>query len=127
MPIDGFAHFNLRAPRELLDTLFAFYRDVVGLYAGYRPPFRSYGYWLYAGGKDILHLTESAPGESRSNNAVTTFDHVAFACSGRGEIEARLRANGIDFSTDHVPSTRQVQLFLQDPAGNGVELNFVEG
>ena len=127
MPIHGFAHFNLRADRELLDVLLAFYRDVVGLTAGYRPPFRSYGYWLYAGGKDILHLTESRPDEARQTHVATTFDHVALACSGRAAIEAGLHANGIDFSTDHVPSTGQVQLFFRDPAGNGVELNVAEG
>lgn len=52
---------------------------------------------------------------------------VAFACSGRAEMEARLHASGVGFRTDHVPATAQVQLFFQDPAGNGVELNFGEG
>lgn len=127
MSVEGLAHFNLRADRDLLDRLLAFYRDVVGLDVGYRPPFRSHGYWLYAGDKDVLHLTESGPGEARRTHATATFDHVAFACSGRAEMEARLHASGVGFRTDHVPATAQVQLFFQDPAGNGVELNFGEG
>lgn len=124
MPVSGFSHFNLRADRNLLDELRSFYCDVVGLTQGSRPPFRSHGYWLYAGAQDILHLTESRPGEVRHANAASTFDHVAFSCNGRAAIEARLRSNGIEFTTEHVPATAQVQLFFQDPAGNGVELNF---
>lgn len=31
MPALGFSHYNLRAPRALLDELRDFYRDVVGL------------------------------------------------------------------------------------------------
>ena len=37
----AFAHYNLRAPRKLLDELRDFYCDVVGLRVGERPPFRS--------------------------------------------------------------------------------------
>ena len=53
-----------------------------------------------------------------------TFDHVAFTFSGLVETEARLRERGIDYRSVRVPGTQQVQLFLTDPAGNGVELNF---
>ena len=34
MKITGFSHYNLRAPRELLDVLCAFYTGVVGLRLG---------------------------------------------------------------------------------------------
>lgn len=124
MSIVGFSHYNLRAPRGLLEELRDFYRDVVGLAVGPRPPFRSFGYWLYAGGSDILHLTETSPGESRSTQAVTTFDHVAFQCVDRSVVERRLAACRCAYETSHVPQTGQVQLFFSDPAGNGVELNF---
>ena len=59
MPAIGFSHYNLRAPRALLDELREFYCDVVGLELGARPPFRSFGYWLYAGGHPVLHLSEA--------------------------------------------------------------------
>ncbi|MBL0164012.1 MAG: diguanylate cyclase [Xanthomonadales bacterium] len=124
MPITGLGHYNLRAPRELLESLRAFYCDVIGLSTGKRPPFRSFGYWLYAGDLDILHLTESSPEEVRVTNVSTTFDHVAFAAEGRLEMESRLRTCAIAFKTNQVPLTGQVQLFMRDPAGNGVELTF---
>jgi catechol 2,3-dioxygenase-like lactoylglutathione lyase family enzyme len=124
MNVTGFSHYNLRAPRELLDVLRDFYTDVVGLKAGKRPAFQSFGYWLYAGTQDVLHLSESAPGEVRPVTPSTTFDHAAFNCTGRAAFEARLSRHGIRYEVACVPLTGQVQLFFKDPAGNGVELNF---
>ena len=49
MAVRGFDHYNLRAARPMLDELRDFYRDVVGLTVGDRPPFRRFGYWLYSG------------------------------------------------------------------------------
>jgi catechol 2,3-dioxygenase-like lactoylglutathione lyase family enzyme len=77
----GLHHYNLRAERELLDTLRDFYCATVGLQVGRRPPFQSFGYWLYAGGNAVLHLSEARPGEKRVSNVATTFDHVAFDCT----------------------------------------------
>ncbi len=124
MSILSFSHYNLRAPRELLDTLCSFYVEVVGLRVGERPPFMSFGYWLYAGEQDVLHLTEARDDEVRSIEAATTFDHAAFNCAGRGEYESTLAQRGIKYEIAHVPQTGQFQLFFKDPAGNGVELNF---
>ena len=47
--VAAFDHYNLRAARPVLDELRDFYRDVVGLTVGERPPFRRFGYWLYSG------------------------------------------------------------------------------
>ena len=124
MATHSFSHYNLRAHRELLENLRSFYCEVVGLTAGYRPPFTSFGYWLYAGERDVLHLSESAPNEARFPEAATTFDHAAFSCSERATFERRLAEQGVKYKVNHVPQTGQVQLFFKDPAGNGVELNF---
>jgi catechol 2,3-dioxygenase-like lactoylglutathione lyase family enzyme len=126
MPITGFSHYNLRAPRELLDALCRFYCEVVGLRRGDRPPFTNYGHWLYAGDRAVLHLSETRDGEIRSAEAKNTFDHAAFDCTGRDEVEQHLARHGIRYRTAHVPQTGVVQLFFSDPAGNGVELNFTE-
>ena len=34
---------------------------------------------------------------------------------------------GIEFTKDHVPLTGQIQVFFNDPAGNGIELTFSNG
>jgi catechol 2,3-dioxygenase-like lactoylglutathione lyase family enzyme len=124
MSILGFAHYNLRANRAVLDTLRDFYVKVVGLREGVRPPFDNYGYWLYIGERDVLHLTEAGPNEERLANVANTFDHVAFSCSDMPEFEARLHSFNVRYRCDHVPLTGQQQIFFIDPAGNGVELNF---
>lgn len=126
MPVTGFSHYNLRASRIVLDRLRDFYVDVIGLRLGYRPPFKSFGYWLYVGDQALLHLSEASPQEVRPPNVVNTFDHVALSCTGRTEMEARLRQHKVEFTRDEVPLTTQSQLFFSDPAGNGVELNFAQ-
>ncbi|SCX79476.1 VOC family protein [Nitrosospira sp. Nsp13] len=122
----GFNHFNLRAPRELMDELKAFYCDIVGLEQGQRPDLGTPGYWLYAGNQCVLHLSQTKPDETRLTHTSTTFDHVAFTCTNRAEMEAHLKRNNISFTAGQVPSMGITQLFLKDPAGNGVELNFAE-
>ena len=120
----GFNHYNLHAPRELLDELKAFYCEVVGLTQGQRPPFKSFGYWLYAGDQCVLHLSQAQLDEVRHTDVATTFDHVAFTCTDRPEMEARLKQHNIPFKTGQVPALGISQLFIKDPAGNGIELSF---
>lgn len=119
----GLSHYNLRAPRAVIDALQTFYCEVVGLELGPRP-LSSYGYWLYAGGRDVLHLSETRPGQDCVQNVQTPFDHVAFACTGVADYEALLIARGIHYRRAD-PDPGCVQLFFNDPAGNGIELNFV--
>jgi len=124
MPVTGFDHYNLRAEHPMLEELRDFYRDVVGLKLGDRPPFKSFGYWLFSGDRPVLHLSEAGAGEARSHTAASTFSHAAFNCTGRAEFERRLRDRGIEFRTAQVPLLNIDQLFFHDPAGNGVELQF---
>ena len=124
MPVVGLSHFNIRASRPLLDNLKDFYVDVVGLRPGFRPPFQRFGYWLYAGDSDVLHLTEADACERQALGVLTTLDHVALKCAGRATYEATLSQRAVPYKVASVPHTQQVQLFFDDPAGNGVELIF---
>ena len=124
MPVRGLDHYNLRASRAMLDRLRDWYRDAIGLEVGERPPFRFHGYWLYAGGRPILHLSEASAGEEHPAPGAGTFDHVAFACFGLSAMRARLDSLRIPYRVADVPLTGARQIFLEDPAGNGVELNF---
>jgi catechol 2,3-dioxygenase-like lactoylglutathione lyase family enzyme len=126
MTTKGLNHVNLRAPREVLDQLKDFYCDVVGLEVGPRPPFPAFGYWLYAGGRPVVHLYQAGAEEVRQTHVETTFDHVAFDCEDSDAVEAVLRQRGVRYHKAIVPASRQLQLFLADPAGNKVELNFGE-
>ena len=123
MPVSGLDHINLRASRELMEVLRDFYRDIVGLHQGPRPPFDSFGYWLYAGDQAVVHLSE-ARADIPLAGTPTVYDHAAFRCSDRPAYQSLLRAKGIEFRVAEVPLTKQIQIFFRDPAGNGVELNF---
>jgi glyoxylase I family protein len=125
MPVTDINHYNLRGSMQQLDTLRDWYRDTIGLKVGDRPAFNNRGYWLYGGGKPILHLSEEGPGEApHPMQGVGTFDHVAFTCEDFGAMRAHLDGLGLKYRVADVPLTGTRQIFLRDPAGNGVELNF---
>mgnify|MGYP001587978750 FL=1 len=127
MPVHGIAHYNFRLERQLMEEVRAFYEKVVGLVLGPRPPFQSFGYWLYANGCDVLHLSEELPDDKRRTGSDLTFDHVALEASSWPQHVALLEAAGVAFSQEFVPATGRRQLFFRDPVGNGVELIFPVG
>jgi glyoxylase I family protein len=124
LAILGFNHYNLRAERNLLEQLKTFYCDVVGLQIGHRPKLSSFGYWLYAGPKDVLHLSEAKAEEKRQANVLSSFDHVAFTATDYQATLLRLEQLGVQFRTREIADAGQKQIFFSDPAGNGIELNF---
>ncbi|CAN0645804.1 Diguanylate cyclase [Burkholderia cepacia] len=124
VPVTGFNHYNLRSDRSTLDALRDFYVDIVGLQEGFRPSFKSFGYWLCAGTQAVLHLTGARPGESRPSNVTNTSDQVAFSCMDARE--RHLTDANVAFTREYVPLTGRVQIFFNDLCGNGVELNLAE-
>ena len=123
----GLDHYNIRAPIPLLEELRDFYVATVGLRVGPRPRFRSDGYWLDAGEQAVLHLSGTRVGEVREVGVVPTFDHVAFRCDDDAAMRAMLDRAGVAYTVEDAPERAQRQIFLRDPAGNGIELNFVLG
>jgi catechol 2,3-dioxygenase-like lactoylglutathione lyase family enzyme len=126
MSVVGLNHINITAPWELLEQVRDFYVDVVGLNVGDRPDFARNGFWLYAGDKPIVHLIVCLDGDVRAHGeaAPSFIDHIAFTCKGLSEIVERLKTLRIEYRLTEVPSRGQVQIFVRDPAGMGVELNF---
>ena len=123
--VRGLDHVNLRAPAALIERLRRFYIDIVGLQEGPRPTFRSgsRGHWLYAGEQALMHLSISADGDGAPQRT-GWLSHYAFACDDLTATRARLDAAQMAYEVDVVDERGQVQLFLTDPAGVGVELNF---
>ncbi len=126
MPALALNHYNIRAGQPLVGRVREFYVDVIGLAEGWRPPFDFPGHWLYAGDAAVLHLVETSAGQTTAPPP-GALDHVAFTCTGIAAFEERLRERGIPYRKAGVPGTGLQQLFVKDPAGNGVELNFAGG
>ena len=124
--IQGLNHYNLRSDPETMEALKEFYTKIVGLKLGFRPPFKSNGYWLYAGNKDILHLSETKNDEKKDHHVNSTFDHMAFSAENIEKFSEKLKANNIDFYYREVPEIGTKQIFFKDIVGNGIELIFTE-
>ena len=122
MAIDGLDHVNVSAAD--LDASRRFYIDVLGLSEGDRPAFDAPGAWLYAGGAPIVHLVGGRGGGGTSTGA---FDHFAFRAADLAGVVGRLKAAGIAYELFTVPGLGSTQLFLRDPDGVRIELNFAAG
>ena len=116
-------HIQLVAEKDLVLKLRDFYCDVVGLSEGFRPAFERFGFWLYIGDKDVLHLITPKDGDARSSQK-SSFDHVAFKTSDYEGVLKKLKTLNIPFEEKPIPEMKNHQIFLRDPAGNRVELNF---
>ena len=111
-----------------------FYVELMGLTEGERPAFPFRGYWLYLGGIPVVHLVEAAdtPGAWGRDGALApdpeegtgAFDHVAFHGDDFDSMRARLKDTGVTFKERVVPGGRLKQLFVPDPEGVLVEINF---
>jgi len=132
MTIQAIDHFTLRT--RALEQTVAFYRDVVGLQEGTRPPYPFSGRWLYAAGRPLLHLVASGSDEGLAgylglrNEEVGSgcIDHISLRAEGAHEVQARLLRLDIPFVTRLVPERGELQLFVQDNNGVMVELLFLD-
>ena len=116
-------HIQLVAEKDLVLKLRDFYCDVVGLAEGFRPAFERFGFWLYIGDKDVLHLITPKDGDGRSPQK-SSFDHVAFRTADYLAVLKKLKKLNVPFDEKLIPGMSAHQIFLRDPAGNRVELNF---
>jgi catechol 2,3-dioxygenase-like lactoylglutathione lyase family enzyme len=115
-----------------------FYRDVLGFGEGFRPELGFAGHWLYLGDIPVIHIAEwdSYTAHSQRLGIPVTvpapgtgaLDHVAFnaPANRHGVILERLRAHGLPFHPHDSPQIGLRQIFLDDPNGLKLELNFWE-
>jgi catechol 2,3-dioxygenase-like lactoylglutathione lyase family enzyme len=122
MRINRIDHFNIRT-RDV-DALCEFYTTVLGLEIGDRPPFPNPGVWLYAGGHPILHVGIAKDGEEAGSDGTLPLDHVALETEGIVDAVARIEKAGIDYQLVDVPGREMKQIFIRDPDGVALELNF---
>ena len=130
MPLVILQHYTIE-PSDLERTK-SFYCDVLGLENGNRPPLGFPGYWLYSGGVPTVHLLGPrvpregivVRGTEKKFDDTGRFDHIAFAATDIDEVRTRLKSRNVAFREQTIPRTGGQQVFLYDPDGVGVELNF---
>jgi catechol 2,3-dioxygenase-like lactoylglutathione lyase family enzyme len=118
MPVDALQHVNIHA-RDL-ERSRDFYERCIGLRVGARPPVASVGYWLYLGDTPVIHLVADG-GAAPGSGAV---DHIAFRGIDLEGTRSELRAAGLAFREAVIPRDNTVQMFVHDPDGVRIELNF---
>ncbi|HVS76297.1 MAG TPA: VOC family protein [Steroidobacteraceae bacterium] len=132
MPLTAIEHClvitnDLEATRQ-------FYCEALGLRLGPRPPLAFPGYWLYVGEVPCIHVAEwrtytahsAETGLPVSAPAPGTgpVDHIAFNAADYEEMLARLARCGVQASRNDPPGGTLRQLFVTDPNGVKIELNF---
>lgn len=114
-----------------IDATRDFYRDVVGLHVGARPPLEFPGYWLYADSPSAcLHVAErgaylshlSTLGLAAGQRTGGVIDHIAFDATDYATANARIEDHGIEPVRNTIPGGPR-QLFVDDPNGVRVEIN----
>ena len=130
MGIEQLDHYSIRTPD--LARARRFYEDVLGFHPGPRPPFNFAGAWMYtapaagdSAGRAIVHLIHDE-GALRAADGTGALDHIAFAASGIGALHARLERLGVVFRECMVPKLGLHQVFIQDPDGLTIELNYAD-
>lgn len=132
MALTAIAHYAVRTAD--LEASRRFYVEVLGLRAGYRPPFPFPGVWLYLGEDDsafgVVHLIGEGGGltaylgERTAAAGSGAVDHLAFFAEDWPAMRRRMQTHGAPFTERVVPALHLRQVFVQDPAGVIVELNF---
>jgi catechol 2,3-dioxygenase-like lactoylglutathione lyase family enzyme len=125
MPVMKLDHVNIRTPR-LAETI-DFYRDVLGMQVTPSPayPDIKLGAWIRdEAGASVIHLVSTdAPISTRLSDALHK-NHIALECAGYEEMVAKIEAFGLPFRSTGIASVNLRQLFVEDPNGILVELNF---
>lgn len=133
MPISHIEHFLIQTAD--LEATRDWYVQVLGFREGPHPDFKFPVVWLYLGDTDVVHLTQGGKNVSENRKAylgqqseATTgsgvVDHIAFRCTGLTEMMERLSRSKVGFRKRMVDDQGLFQLFLFDPNGVKIELNF---
>ena len=141
MAVRRLEHCNIRTTKYA-ETV-KFYDDVLAMKAR-RAPMAAEGTpptWIYDDSDAaVIHLTPVDPADPAESYARIVryrggepdaafegsgaIDHIAFECEGYEDIAARLRSMKIDFVENAFANFNLRQIFLKDPNGVTLELNF---
>lgn len=123
-------HCTIRTTR--LAETHRFFEDVLGLKAGPRPPLKMAGFWLYIGETPVIHLMEVGERYKQDpfgqllqqEEGSGALDHIAFRAQDLGSFLQRLQEHHIEYRRASIPEIGLEQVFVKDPNGIMIELNF---
>ena len=134
MALKTFEHVLILA--DDVDKTKDFYVDILGLNIGYRPDFPFKGYWLYLDENPkaaCIHLAMRKQDTGQDyyigkkddvKSGSGAIDHVAFNADDIESMKAKLKKISMEYTHRKVPGFPLEQLFIMDPDGVKVELNY---
>ena len=134
MPISHIEHFLVAS--DDIDATRDWYARVLGMKSGPHPDFGFPVHWMYVDNIDIVHIGPSAKqaGEiqkkylgrtsQKSEAGTGALDHIAFRATGLRHMLEHLRKEKIPFTQRRANGQALFQLFLYDPNGIKIELNY---
>lgn len=141
MAVERLDHYSVRTRN--VERSVAFYESALGLRRGRRPAFNFPGAWLYRAtkngetvGTSVVHIVGIDPNDPAGLSDYLgdkplapqagsgALDHIAFAASDLAGMYARLKQQQIGFRQRQVPHMDLHQLFVEDPDGVTIELNY---
>jgi catechol 2,3-dioxygenase-like lactoylglutathione lyase family enzyme len=132
MPLTELNHFFVRA--NDMERSRRFYCEVLGFEQMPRPNFAFPGYWLGVGGKVQVHMGPHGLADADLHYMGTTarsatdnagvVDHIAFSATEPQAFDARLKAMQVPARRRYRPEIRLFQIFVTDPDGLTIEINF---
>ena len=131
MPVESLDHVNVATAD--LDRAEAFYRDLLDLESRAAPPPMTHATarWMCdRSGRAILHLNSidyrRQFDRDMSPGPTAALHHVALRCTDHSETLARIERMGLDYRLNEVTAIGLRQIFVHDPDGVLLELNFFE-
>ncbi|MFV0277599.1 MAG: VOC family protein [Parahaliea sp.] len=131
MTIEAIDHINIRTTDVVATS--EFFARVLDMEVRDTPGFpdRAIAAWLCdAAGRAVVHVGNADVGYPWEGDIEVSprgsgrVHHVAFSCSGYDSMVQRLSTQGFDFQSNLVEDIGLRQLFLSDPNGILLELNF---
>ena len=132
MPVTEINHYFVRA--NDLERTKQFYCDMLGFEVMPRPDFPFPGYWLGVNGKIQVHMGPhgvpnselyylgTSPKSAIDNSGVV--DHIAFLATEPEKFAKRFDETGLAARRRYFPEFQLFQMFVKDPNGLTIELNF---
>jgi len=118
--LNGLDHVNINTKN--LEETRRFFVEVLDFTVGPRPDVPVPGYWLYSGGRPIIHLVDMDPQTGQG-----PLDHFALSVNDHDAMRAHLERLGVPYREVHLPDGTIKQLVILDPNGVRVELNWRAG